>query len=112
LLFVGKGEKDAVVYGHCAREERRCAGIRQSNVPGRSGDRRTRRLFVRRRCIAGLERDARRSRRALRLAEARVADKDLAETAVQAGTCVCGRLTFGFVGSVAGCYRKKRDKSS
>jgi len=47
LRFVGEGEKDAVVDGHGAREKRRVAGTSQSDVLGRSADRRACRLFVR-----------------------------------------------------------------
>ena len=46
-LFVGEGEKDAVVDGYGAREKRRGAGSSQGDVLGSSADCRARRLFVR-----------------------------------------------------------------
>src|SRR5258707_1238122 len=81
-LFGGEGEKDAIVHGDGVSENRRGAGARERDAIGAATERGTRRLGVTGRRVSGLQRDARGFRCAIARAQARVADEDLAITAV------------------------------
>src|SRR6266849_6540762 len=81
-LFGGEGEKNAIVHGDGVRENRRGAGAGERDAIRAATERGTCGLGIARRSVSGLQRDASSLRRAIAGAQARVADEDLAITAV------------------------------
>ena len=82
MLLVRDGQKDAIVDRYRALEERRCIATGDGDVIGVAAQRGSRGFRATASTITGLERDARRLRRAVRRSEAGIADEHLAVAAV------------------------------